>query len=426
MHQQHRYVQSLRTLGARLLAPERFLSRFSRITSSGKYIAELEGLRFISIGSVILYHLAINLSIKAPARYTIPEQGNWLATALRYDFHGPELFFVISGFILAYPFASHYLKGTRRVNLKQYFLRRLTRLEPPYIVCLLFCFGLLVLMSHQDAGALFPHLAASLLYLHNLAYGERSLINVVAWSLEVEVQFYIIVPFLASIFTIRDAVRRRALIVAICLAATTCQWLFIGPDHRLYLTICNFIQFFLLGFLLADVYLMDWHEQPTRHLRWDIVSLIGWPVLVATWSLSEVSQLLPFSDQWPAMQAFGFPVCTFVLYCAAFRGVLTNRVLTNLWITTIGGMCYTIYLFHNKLTGIVIEATKGLAPTGSYTINLFIQGLIVVPVVLAMCAVYFLVIERPCMRRDWPQRLAGRVQSLLARQPDKVAFPATE
>jgi hypothetical protein len=37
-----------------------------------------------------------------------------------------------------------------------------------------------------------------------------------------------------------------------------------------------------------------------------------------------------------------------ILFCclAAFRGVLTAKFLGHPWITTIGGMCYTIYMYH--------------------------------------------------------------------------------
>ena len=44
---------------------------------------------------------------------------------------------------------------------------------------------------------LLPHLLASLGYVHNIVYGVPSTINVVAWSLEIEVQFYILAPALA-------------------------------------------------------------------------------------------------------------------------------------------------------------------------------------------------------------------------------------
>ena len=45
----------------------------------------------------------------------------------------------------------------------------------------------------------------------------------------------------------------------------------IGPGDRAYLTIARFLHFFLIGFLLDDVYLTDWRERPPRTALWDLV-----------------------------------------------------------------------------------------------------------------------------------------------------------
>ena len=61
--------------------------------------------------------------------------GGTPAKDLAYDFwtslsFGVDMFFMISGFVLALPFATRYLAHGPRVSLRSYFLRRLTRLEP--------------------------------------------------------------------------------------------------------------------------------------------------------------------------------------------------------------------------------------------------------------------------------------------------------
>jgi len=48
---------------------------------------------------------------------------------------------MISGFILAAPFVGHYLHDKKRVNLGSYFIRRLTRLEPPYVIVMVMFFS---------------------------------------------------------------------------------------------------------------------------------------------------------------------------------------------------------------------------------------------------------------------------------------------
>jgi peptidoglycan/LPS O-acetylase OafA/YrhL len=180
----------------------------------------------------------------------------------------------------------------------------------------------------------------------------------------------------------------------------------------MYLTILRFLQFFLAGFLLADVYLTNWNEQPSRQWPWDLVSLIGWPLLFFLWNSPGLSHSLVSAGVEPILPALGFPVLAFLLYVAVFRGPVSNRIMTNNWITTIGGMCYTIYLFHNQLIGIVARGTGYLVPTGSYTINMLIQVALVMPPVLMACGAYFILIERPCMRSDWPKRFGERTAAL--------------
>ncbi len=387
---------------------DKILSRFRRVTTSGNFISEIDGLRFIAIGTVVLFHLVINLAYKSPVRFAIPSEGNLIVAVARHGFRGVELFFIISGFILAYPFASHYIRGARRVDLRSYFLRRLTRLEPPYFLCMILLFAVSVLARGADVRTLLPRLGASLIYMHNLAFGGENPINNVTWSLEIEIQFYLLVPLLARIFSVRNTFARRSIIIGLASVSATNAWLFITPGSVLYLTIVRFLHFFLLGFLLADVFIVNWNESPVRNRWWDFVSLFGWPALFLLWNSPELSRrFLPWGKE-PGAAALLFPVLAFVLYQAVFRGTITNRIMTNPWITTIGGMCYTIYLFHNHVIGAIVSLTRSLAPFGSYSLNLMLQAVMVLPLTILLCGMYFITVERPCMRKDWPQRLAGR------------------
>lgn len=114
---------------------QRLLERLSRRTTSGRFIAEIDGLRFVSIALVVLYHMAGYVAAQAAgaprhAIFRIAVHGHY----------GVPLFFAISGFVLGLPFAGQHLAGGRPVRLRPYFLRRLTRLEPPYSLCMLALF----------------------------------------------------------------------------------------------------------------------------------------------------------------------------------------------------------------------------------------------------------------------------------------------
>src|SRR5256885_11137883 len=91
-------------------APKRsWLDGFRRITTSGEIIPEIDGLRFIAIAAVILHHLALFVSTQRKS-----EEGLLLVGQ-----NGVELFFAISGFILAVPFAMQYLNASKPVKLSQ-------------------------------------------------------------------------------------------------------------------------------------------------------------------------------------------------------------------------------------------------------------------------------------------------------------------
>jgi peptidoglycan/LPS O-acetylase OafA/YrhL len=371
-----------------------FLARFSRVTGSGAFIPEIDGLRFLAIALVVLFHLTVGLAIKAPATYTAPP-GDLLALVASQGYHGVELFFVISGLILALPFAAHHLTGQRVVPLGQYFLRRVTRLEPPYMLCMVLAFLGLVLVKGRSASELLPHLGASLLYLHNLIYGAETPIDNVAWSLEIEIQFYLLVPVLAGVFAIQPRWLRRAVIALAAAASAVLAWWLIAPETRAWLSILRFLHFFLMGFLLADVLLVDWKGRPATSPAWDLATLLGWPLLLALWTLGRGT----------LGEALGFPAVAFLLAVAAFRGPWTNRVLTTPWLTTVGGMCYSIYLLHNPLLGAVLTVTSRLAPTGRWALDVLVQLALTLPAVLVPAGLYFVLVERPCMQRDWPRRL---------------------
>jgi peptidoglycan/LPS O-acetylase OafA/YrhL len=380
-------------------APRRhwLVDRLQRVTSGGRFIPQIDGLRFVAIATVVLYHL--NMYLLEKNAYGPNPVHNWLRFAVEHGHNGVQLFFIISGFVLGLPFAMWHLRGAKPVLLRKYFWRRVTRLEPPYMLCMLLFFALRVVALGMDAGELLPHLGASLAYMHTLIYADLSLINPVAWSLEVEIQFYLLVPLLAKLFTISDRVRRRLVMVAVIVAAIAFQlWAHQPAITRFTLSILGQIQFFLLGFLLADVYVTDWRSDPQPTRWWDLVSVVGWPLLPVVWTNLGVSKWV-------------FPPIAFALYLAAFRGQWSRRIFANPWLTTIGGMCYTIYLLHYPIITNVCSRMMRFEPFGgSVSGTFFFQAVFAVPAILIISSIYFAVIEKPCMDPDWPRKLVAFVR----------------
>lgn len=392
---------------------DRLYLRLSRETSTGRFIPQIDGLRFVAIGMVVLYHLNGYITDKS-AFYHNTATADWLAPIAAQGFYGVELFFAISGFILALPFAAHALNNRPNVNLKKYYLRRLTRLEPPYLLAAFFLFALAIVLQGKSIASLGPHLLASMFYLHNLIYGQMSTVIGVAWSLEIEVQFYLLVPILALMFMIHKRWLRRSILCALIVIALAAQQIWMGNSPRISLSILAFLQFFLIGFLLADIFQDEWQGLPRTSFYWDLIALAGWPALFV---------VLQSHSLWHWV----FPAMIFVLYAAAFRGRICSRLFSLRWITVIGGMCYSIYLIHYEVISAVARFSIRFAQGLPYWAYLMIQLAIVGTAVLLVCGVYFVLIEKPCMRRDWPQRLHARVRNwLTAFEAERLSVVSTE
>lgn len=373
----------------------------SRETASGQFIPEIDGLRFVAIWSVVLFHMQ-GFAVK---KLGLDASQDLLALLMSKGSFGVQLFFTISGFIISLPFAQAY-RGTRpRPRLGTYYGRRLTRLEPPYIVNLLALSALLSLFGKLPLAGLLSHLLCSLTYTHNLVYGKASTINGFAWSLEVELQFYLLAPLLAKVFAVSSVRRRRLLLVAGIAFSTYAAEYLVPQAPRWHLSLPAHLNYFLCGFLLADLYLLELATEVKRSHTWDIVGLVSWLLLAGLLFCPKGLHLLR-------------PVPLLLAYYAAFRGRWSQRLFGNRFIYTIGGMCYTIYLYHLypiSIGGAVLLHVPGLAQLPVWlTLSLF--SLWLLPLVLFASASLFVLTEKPFMRRGWPTHLQSRWAALTLRR----------
>jgi peptidoglycan/LPS O-acetylase OafA/YrhL len=254
------------------------------------------------------------------------------------------------------------------------------------VICLVIFFFVMWLWKHQDPGYLLPHLLASLGYSHNLIYGEHSKINVVTWSLEIEIQFYVLVPLLVTIFKLKNAAIRRGLLFGLIAFGGWFSQHVIYPSGqvRLMLSLLNFFAYFLVGFLLADLYL---HGLLARR-HWILDGL----TILSAWGILQV---LTVAGQY----YYALPLLVLSLYLGCLCGRFSNAFLRLRWIVIIGGMCYTFYLYHIPLLSELIVHTKVWSDTSRpLLLDFNMLALIVLPVVLVLCSVWFVLTEKPFMR----------------------------
>lgn len=376
-------------------------SHLSRVMTKGRdFVPQIDGLRCVAIIAVLAYHVRATIvwHYGVPLDSPVVAEGlaNWIFKA---GSNGVELFFAISGFILCLPFARHYLGQAEPVRLKAYYLRRLTRLEPPYVIQLaVFFLAACLVLRHEPAHPelyqrpdwfvrLLEHLGVSLFYGSGLVYHAYPTLNLVLWSLEIEVQFYLVAPLLARVFQLASAPARRLAIMGLMLLPQAIgPWLPAWP--WLGWTLLGKLEFFMAGFLFCDLYLSGHVRTGKRSHLWDF-SFVA--VMVGVVWLGRFGLSYPF-----------LPWLALLVLVAAFRGKITHWLLGQPWVTTIGGMCYTIYIYHWLLISGLFHVT-GKISCHIYWLDLVFQFVVLSVMVIPICCLLFVSFERPFMKRDWPK-----------------------
>jgi peptidoglycan/LPS O-acetylase OafA/YrhL len=139
---------------------------------NSKRIPSLDGLRAISIATVVVGHAA--------RAHHFPKI--WSA----FGNTGVRIFFVISGYLITSILLSEHAR-TGTINLREFYIRRAYRIFPAALV---FLMAAVVMDWHQMT---FVHVAVAFFYLANYDYARPWIFGHL-WSLSVEEQFYILWP----------------------------------------------------------------------------------------------------------------------------------------------------------------------------------------------------------------------------------------
>lgn len=363
---------------------QRIIRLLKRPSSKDDYIPQVDGLRFVAIMLVFSFHLSEFLIKKND--YSI--QNHWLTPVSSNGTLGVLLFFTLSGFIIFLPFSKKAYSSDEYPSLKKYYLRRIKRLEPPYIINLLFMFFVKCFYLNLSFIDLFQSLFFSVLYLHGLVYEVPSLINGVAWSLEIEFQFYMLAPAIAVIFFIKSSIVRLSSIIIIFFLVIVLPS-FVPFEWVKCFSIVHYLNCFIVGFIIAELYSSGLIRSWKENYFWDIVgvfSFIG---------------LFKYCGKGVEIQ-FIFSLCLILLFISSFKGIILSRILSWSPIYIIGGMCYTLYLYHFSF--ISLFGNPVLSMLDYYRIfqmewRLLILFLIVTPITIMGCSILYLLFEKPFMNR---------------------------
>jgi peptidoglycan/LPS O-acetylase OafA/YrhL len=380
-----------------------FKGSFSRNTNSNNFIPEIDGLRFLAIITVVLFHINTSLAKESGIGLSdvLIQMGgakSELSLAwwwVRLDL-GVKVFFAISGFVLSLPFLKYYLGfSDKKVDLKTYFIRRLTRLEPPFIITLVFFYLVHVLLLGEDVWFFLKHLCAGMIYGHVFIYGAGNPINPVTWSLETEAQFYVIIPFIMwLVFKGRNSTISILAFCGLIVGSLIFRNEFAFSPYWGRSIGAYFVNF-AMGIIVCWSYLKFPNWFKVRHWLYDLGGLI------ATFGLFYF-----YKPQHYVVNQILFNVSIALVMITAFKGQIFNWFYTRPWVYIIGGMCYSIYLIHYAFLHLSVKFTKYLMVSSlSYSQNLMVQATVNLVLVLMMSGAFFVLIEKPTMDKNWPKKL---------------------
>lgn len=362
------------------------------------FLPEIDGLRFPAILSVCLLHLnnyygrAINFNYYEGVR----DINSWSWFINRSGL-GVELFFAISGFIIALPFIKRSLDNNNKTTIKAYFVRRITRLEVPFLLsCIIFYIAYTV-SNGQNLWDGLGHFFATITYTHVFFYGEWAPFNPVTWSLETEIQFYVIAPWLIHIMLKPRSIMIKGSIFIFLFALPLIlnyHFFDLVKQYHLHMSIVLFLPYFMTGILVAFLFINYPSFFTMKSIIWDLIGLLSFYCL--------------FYFAWSPNQLY-FCLFLFLLFVSTFKGGLLNYLFTREIIYILGGMCYTLYLLHYPMIHLIGKYTHQLSVGDSFMLNYFVQAIIVLPVIFGIGSIYYILIEKPCMNKNWPRKIYNRI-----------------
>ena len=330
-------------------------------TVSSSRLESVEVLRGLAAFAVMWFHFTL-------------DTGNGISPLLAasgsYGWLGVSLFFVVSGFIL--PFAMHAGGYRFPEKLGTFVVKRLVRLEPPYLVSVLLAAGPVYLFSvasgHpspdplQTPERLFQHIG----YLNG--FFATPWVNPVYWSLAIEIQFYLLLALLYPLFL--GTAKTRAATLALFLVSA-----FLIPSDLL---VFHWAPLFAIGIVTF------WAGAGMLSARGYVIALLA----------SATAAIVTLGlDQ--AMAG--------TLGALFIRFVQMPRVAV---LSFLGSISYSIYLLHIPVWKKVGQYLPPFSsPLGDQLINL----VIVIAVTLAAAFVLHVTVERPCQRLSAKLRYRPRI-----------------
>ena len=335
--------------------------------------------RFIAALSVVFFHGGHQLDIVR--QFPMLTAG---PTAVGY-------FFVLSGFVMA---LAYYRPGVP-FDFRGYWLARFSRIYPVYMLAFaLTCLHYLSILSRIKPPKVLANVFLYQAWIPDFALS----FNIAAWSLSVEVFFYLLLPLL-----LLWAMRRPATEV---IWISVGFWVISQLFHSYLMTRLGFgsenflayfppfhLNAFLLG-LAGGIWYLTYSSRMKVRQSLNLILLVG--------SLGTVLLLLTLRAYLPTFPhnisldaGLLAPLFLLIVLTLALDTSRLSQGLGHPWLVLLGDASYALYILHVPIRWLFEDVLR----LAGQAIAFGTMFSIYLPLLIVLCVVVFQYIERPA--RDW-------------------------
>jgi peptidoglycan/LPS O-acetylase OafA/YrhL len=317
----------------------------------------LDLLRLFAALAVVLFHYAYRgAAAEGFTTLSLPS----LEFMAKYGWFGVQLFFVISGFVIAY-------SAVGRTSV-EFGIARFARLWPAFVACMTITFLAIWFFGAPRFETSIPHWLANLTMLAPAF--RQPFMDGAYWSIVVEITFY---GWIALFMALGQFPKRVDDIVLGWLSVALINEALIHSVIFRHLFMTEYAGFFCAGILLADV---------ARGRRgWQAPFLIVVSTVIACSEAMVGGRETAVHYSTVIEPALMIGLTIFVIALAAAASRIRSLPLPGTVVLAIGGLTYPLYLLHQHIGYIVFNRLHGTMPA----------GLLVLLTTLAVLAVSFAV-----------------------------------
>jgi len=373
-------------------------------THSSQRNLALDSLRGFSTILIVGYHTSF------VSGYTVAHANSSGAYIDRLNI-GVAIFFVLSGFLIFRPFAHSLIHGSPLPKTWNYYLKRASRILPGYWLALFVLAGLDALTIKNSSGFLRNIFIVHSFTEDNVFTGIRQ-----AWTLAVEMSFYVVVPVFAYVF-VRQS-RRRIGSVSVVTLLKALSALFLGAyAFRLFIHQTDFwfldtahiwlpshMDTLALGMGLAVLVEAPASAKTLSKLKNFIANHTGAFVVssVFVWLISaNINMAIGLNRTEFHIDLLGhflYGVASVLLvapFCVDSQALLVKAMSFRLF-TWLGTISYGIYLWHMAFLG--GNFAEKYMPYTENDGQVLLRFIVVLPASIAIASLSYYVLERPIMR----------------------------